>query len=781
MTDRTISEEQRQRIQERFAAVIRATTDVVWVTSPLGEVSEPIEGWEELTGQSFEHYKGMKWLQALHPDDRDRYIKCWSESVKSAKPFECEYRLGSRGGWRTMQVRCVPVLDESGVIREWMGAHTDVTERRRAEAEVLQAKVLLEQAQEVAHVGSWVSALLAPGDSGWWSAETYRIFGLPPGDGHVTADSFLHRVHPDDVGFVPAALDASVRTGQPYRARYRIIRPSGEVRCLYEQGDLQRNAEGVPTKLLGVVQDITDQRRAEDFREASARVLEMLATDRPLEEVLSALVLATERQSEGLLGSILLIDKDGRYLRHGAAPSLPREYLRIVEDAEVGPAVGSCGAAIFHNRLVIVEDILTDPLWSDYRDAAHRFGLRACWSRPITTSDGRVVGAFGMYYRTPRSPVEAELKLIGTAAHLAGIAIERRRNEQSLRQSEERLQIMTRATNDAIYDWDIATSSLWWNHGITTVFGYRECDVGKDLAWWETQVHQDDLGRVTAELAAAVEGGGQSWTSEYRFRRSDGRYADVLDRGFLLRASSGRATRMIGSMQDITERKLTERRQRLLMQELDHRVKNTLAAVMSISENTVATSDSPQEFARAFSGRIQALARTHEALARSRWTGVDLGETVLHTLTPYTANGAPSHTIQGHNLILPARAAAPVCMALHELATNAMKYGSLSVPTGNVAVSWEIGPGPSRSGEKGEPLAPADSSRWLRLRWVESGGPPVTPPTKRGFGMSIAEGMITYELRGVVDFEFPPAGLVCNLLIPLEHGASRSAANPQIT
>ena len=167
------------------------------------------------------------------------------------------------------------------------------------------------------------------------------------------------------------------------------------------------------------------------------RVLELLATGHSLEHVLEVLASTIEARGNGMLCSILLLD-DNR-LRHGAAPSLPAAYVEAIDGVAIGPSVGSCGTAAYLGRRVVVEDVRSDPLWTDYRELAAEHGLRACWSQPILSADGEVLGTFAMYYRRPRRPDRGEQRLIETGAHIAGIAIERRLADRALRASRDQL------------------------------------------------------------------------------------------------------------------------------------------------------------------------------------------------------------------------------------------------------------------------------------------------------------------------------------------------------
>jgi GAF domain-containing protein len=172
--------------------------------------------------------------------------------------------------------------------------------------------------------------------------------------------------------------------------------------------------------------DIVPIAREDDgqFRGEQERIKKMIAADAPLSEILSNLVLMIEAQSPEMLCSILLLSDDGNHVRHAVAPSLPENYVKVIDGSPIGPKQGSCGTAMFRGKPVIVSDIFTDPLWEDYRDHAAAIGVHACWSTPIMSSKGKVLGSFAMYYREPRTPNGEERHLTDVATKLAALAIE---------------------------------------------------------------------------------------------------------------------------------------------------------------------------------------------------------------------------------------------------------------------------------------------------------------------------------------------------------------------
>lgn len=166
-----------------------------------------------------------------------------------------------------------------------------------------------------------------------------------------------------------------------------------------------------------------------EFKAEQNRILRMIAANAPLGEILNNLVLLIEAQSPDMLCSVLLLSDDGDHIQHGAAPSLSPQYVKAIDGSPIGPKNGSCGTAMYRGKSVIVTDIFEDPLWEDYKDLVRGSGLRACWSTPILSGRGKVLGSFAMYYREPRTPTGEEAHLTSVATYIAGLAIERKSSQ----------------------------------------------------------------------------------------------------------------------------------------------------------------------------------------------------------------------------------------------------------------------------------------------------------------------------------------------------------------
>jgi diguanylate cyclase (GGDEF)-like protein/PAS domain S-box-containing protein len=224
-----------------------------------------------------------------------------------------------------------------------------------------------------------------------------------------------------------------VRTGEAVvDIEEMIVNTEGHSRWLLTTKTPLRDERGQVIGVVGISRDITERKRADALRAGEARILEMIAMNAPLEDVLDALMRVAEAQLDGIVCSTLLLDVDGVHLRDGAGPSLDPAYRRVIDGVAIGPNVGSCGTAIYRREAVIVTDIQTDALWADYRELVAPYGYRSCWSTPILSHRGEPLGAFAMYSKEVRAPGPAEMRLVAAATRLAGIAIERRRAEERI-------------------------------------------------------------------------------------------------------------------------------------------------------------------------------------------------------------------------------------------------------------------------------------------------------------------------------------------------------------
>src|SRR6266480_1300658 len=264
---------------------------------------------------------------------------------------------------------------------------------------------------------------------------------------------------------------------------HRIDKLKAEGSLRFERKFVRKNGEVIPVEVSlsalrgrhyqAIIRDISQRKRGEALLAGENRLLEMVAKGDSLADILDSLCLLVEEQSSGVLASILLMDPNGKQLRHGAAPNLPKAYTEAIDGAFIGPSVGSCGTAAYRAEQVIASDIATDPLWADFRDLALTHSLRACWSTPIFSSEGKVIGSFAMYYREPRRPSPREQDTIKHITHLAGIAIQRKLAETARRESEAYLAEAQRLSHTGSWAWTPATGEIrYWSEETYRVLGF---------------------------------------------------------------------------------------------------------------------------------------------------------------------------------------------------------------------------------------------------------------------------------------------------------------------
>ena len=386
-------------------------------------------------------------LQRTHPEDRALVRQSIDRAVRERMAFDFEHRLLMPDG-STKYVRVVghPAIKAGSGEAKFVGAITDVTERKRAEEALLRSEAYLAEGQRLTHTGSWAYNI-ATREIVHTSEEHSRLYGFDPETGIHSFEELVQRIHPEDRARV-VEIGANC-AGKDCEAHFRIVLPDGTTKYGHAIGHPVFNASGDLVEYTGILMDVTERRLAEALRDGESRILEMIARDAPLEKILENLVLVVEAQFAGLLCSVLLLDEDRQHARHGAAPSLPEPYSKAIDGLCIGPNAGSCGTAMYRRELVVVTDILQDPLWEPYRSVAEPYGFRACWSTPILEHSGKVLGSFAMYYREPRSPSLPETHALKMATHLAGIAIERklaREERERLRQAQADLAHINRVT-----------------------------------------------------------------------------------------------------------------------------------------------------------------------------------------------------------------------------------------------------------------------------------------------------------------------------------------------
>jgi len=444
------------------------------------------------------------------PDGEDQaFAEAYRRALQTQQPVFLEEYYPPFGRW--FENRIYPSPDGLTIYFH------DITERKAQDERQRHQQRMLDEAQQVAHMGSWEWRIGAERVA--WSPELFRIYGLAPGEEGPTFAQFMAHVLPEDRPRVQAAIERALAEDRPVEFEERIVHADGRVRVLASRGEVLKDAEGRPDRMIGVCRDVTELKRAEAIEAGERAILAAIAGQEPLAETLAHIAALHERLNPAALCSLLLLDADGQHVLHGAAPSLPDAFNAALHGQPVGDGCGSCGTAVARNERVVVADIASHPYWRDYRDLALAHGLHACWSTPVPGSDGQPVGTFAVYYREAREPSEAELADIDRMLPMATIAIESARLVARLHERDRFFDMALEIF--CIFDPAIErivqvnpTFVRITGHSAQTLTANHYLDF----------VHPEDRGAATGAVAVLTDNGGRVSQFAYRFLCADGTY-----------------------------------------------------------------------------------------------------------------------------------------------------------------------------------------------------------------------------------------------------------------
>lgn len=390
--------------------------------------------------------------------------------------------------------------------------------------------------------------------------------------------------------------------------------------------------------------------------------------------------------------------------------------------------------------------------------------VRSYLAVPVVSRSGEVLGGLFFGHSDPgRFPERLEPLMEGLAAQ-AAVAIDNVRMAEAIRRdvgaadtTRERLRFALQAGRLGSWELDVTTRAYEASDLCKANYG-RGPEADFTFADLIASIDEEDRPRMQAAIEQAIRTGAE-YDIEYRVHHPSGdvRWLHVRGRA-AMSADHGGVHRMAGVSLDVTERKRAEERQKLLLNELNHRVKNTLATVQSIASQTLRASPDPELFRPAFEARLLALSQTHNLLTSENWEAASLSDILISELTPHAGardDGGARFLIDADRKVrLKPKAAVAIGMVVHELATNAVKHGALSKPAGRVVVRSRVEPSPA-----GPRLA---------IDWIETGGPKVATPRRRGFGTRLLQQGLAGELGGEVRLDYRPEGLTCHISLPMQ-------------
>jgi PAS domain S-box-containing protein len=501
------------------------------------------------------------------------------------------------------------------------------------------------------------------------------------------------------------AVAASARTLEPFELTFRAQAADGSTRWLHSIARPRREPDG---SILwdGVTLDIGDRVAVEEaLKESEARF-------RDVAEAAAEIIWETDAEDRFCYFS----DQLARATGIDSSGLIGRRRAELIAEAVPPSTIEGHLADLAAHR-----PFRNFTYWANAR-VGHR-----CFSssgRPIFDAAGRFRG-----YRGAGSDVTERMAAEAQRARLAGIVD---------------------ASHDAIVSWSLDGRITSWNPEAERLYGYTaEEAIGRSIRILVPPERQDGVAPI---IAAVARGEGLRGVETVRVRKGGGRIDAALTIS-PVRDVEGRVVAGATIARDITERKRAETRQRLLLAELDHRVKNMLAVLVAVFQTTAHKARGLDEFSRTFEGRLMALVRAHDALAQNKMEGAGLRDLALSELSLFCEAPSDRLRIDGEQVVLGPKAAQVIGMALHELATNAAKHGALSTPDGRIELGWRV----RTNGGRPE----------LHMWWRERGGPPAAAPAERGFGLTLLERGLAYELGGVARVDFEAEGVRWEMTAPL--------------
>ena len=570
ITKKKIAEQELIMSNDRFELATTATSDAIYDWNVLMDKMVWGAGLKLLFG--YDDMQMDQWEEQLHPQDKNLIANLNATLADKTKNlWKAEYRLKvSSGAFRYVFERGFIQRNESGIAVRMVGAVQDITELKTKEKELLKSN------------DRYKYASLATADVIWdfnirtgnvlWSDNFTKVFGWElPEDKLLPVTFCSQNFHPGDRQRVWDSLQEAIKNPAliNWNEELRYQKKDGTYAFITDRGYVIRNEQGEALRMIGAMQDITEQKYAAELTELERQIFELSATaGSDFTDVVTTLLKGIEKLHPGMITSVVLLNTD-QTIKTLAAPRLDKEFKEGVDGLQIGPTEGSCGAAMFLKKTVIVANIETDPLWKKYKNFAAKFGLKAAWSLPVIDSAGAIIGSLAIYHKIIKEPTEIELNTVERFRNLLRILMEKESSFSKINDANKRFDSVMEATHDLIWDWDLETGSFYRDKkGLQKVFGIEKEESISNIYLWMQRIHPDDHAHVEKVINDIIKAANQeTFDMEYRFKKDDGTYNYVYDRGTIVRNAEGKPVRMIGAAQDITERKRLE--QELLQRELE--------------------------------------------------------------------------------------------------------------------------------------------------------------------------------------------------------------------
>jgi PAS domain S-box-containing protein len=561
-----------RRSEERLRLILELAPDAFVAIDEVGTIVEWNAGAQRTFGWARDEVLGRTLADTIVPARHRRIHDRWLRRARSPKG---ERLLGRRMEMRarsreerefTIEINVIAV--PLGDARIFCAFLHDITPRKLVEEALRRNeekfRSLVENSWDIIHVldGDGVIRYISP--------SVREVLGYDPTE--IVGQRCDHFVHPDDVERARNRFSEHIKQADATQSvEMRLRHRDGSWRYVEVRGRVATDSSGERSAVINT-HDLTERKQAEEELHRKNSLIDVLRgvamaaneAQNEREAMQGAIDLICTRTGWGI-GHVFVADDSGLLTSAGVwhmeEPEKFERFRALSEKVSFRAGAGLPGRVLEAGEALWIPDVETDPSFT--RSRLHDLGIHSAFASPVVAG-GRVVAVLEFFREQVTEPDESFRELISGVGNQLGRVIERVRAVEALRQSDERYQLVSRATNDSIWEWDLRAGKLVWNEIAAKVLRYRPEEMGTSIDWWYDRIHADDRERVVGGIHAMMGTTSESWSSEYRFLRGDGSYATVLDRGWVVRDDRGVAARMIGCMLDVSERRQAEEAQRLL-------------------------------------------------------------------------------------------------------------------------------------------------------------------------------------------------------------------------
>lgn len=740
--------------ESRHRQIIESTVDyAILATDVDGIITDWNDAAERILGWSKTQIVGRKITTIFTPEDIDASIdqREMRFSLTMGKARDERWHMRADGTRFYASGQMTPLVDDDDAHIGFLKILRDCTSEEMGRRELEASRERLRYALDAsAIVGTWdwdIESDVVHADERF-----AHLFGV---DKSLAAlgtpfETYAQGVHPDDRDRIRESIARAVETSGVFAEEYRVIDIDGIVHIVQARGRCFDGKDGKASRMPGAIVDVTKER----YREASQAALLQIGDD----------ILSGDGASDATLKAMETLGRTLDLGRTGYAEVDPTERFASAigqwTREDVTPLAGQYDLSTFgpdlvdalRRGLLSIEDVTEHPITRGNLEAWEHIEARSMVNLSVV-ENGRLRVILFLHDSRPRQWDPEEIAFVREVLNRSWSFSQRRRAEQALIHAETRLRLAHEAADIGTFDYDLVTGTLIWDKRCRAAFGiFDDRPVDYDSAFLPG-LHPDDRASTLAQIDRVLDPGSDGlFDVVYRTIGRDDAVLRWVHASAQTVVERGRTIRFVGAVRDVTEEKEAEERQLLLTRELQHRVKNTLAMVNALANQTLRRAANAQEGLTAFSARLIALSHAHDILTQTSWTSAPIGAIVAESMATHQSEGTRI-TWSGPDVRLTAKQSLALALALHELATNALKYGALSSDDGTVVIAWRID-----SGIEGQRLA---------FEWRERGGPVVTAPAARGFGSRLIEQSLAIEFGGAVQLLYEPEGLRCIIDAPM--------------